>query len=141
MNHFFNFCFVVVNSYSAAILLYIGCLNSARLMHDGLFCNMLLWSMAKFDTTPLGRILNRFSRDIDTIDNILPQVIRQWMAMLGSVKTYQNVGFAFRSQSTLVIFFQIFDTVKYQNFHLHVVDGIYISFKEANCMLSLLISH
>lgn len=114
-----------MNSYAAAILLYVGCINSARIMHDGLFSNMLLWSMAKFDTTPLGRILNRFSKDIDTIDNILPQVIRQWINMLGSVKRNQNV---FNDQ--LLLFSQsigcpIFDTVKFQNFHLHDVANTY----------------
>ena len=35
--------------------------------------------MMFFETTPVGRILNRFSRDIETIDNVLPSLIRSWL--------------------------------------------------------------
>lgn len=41
--------------------------------------------MGRFDTTPLGRILNRFSKDVDVVDNILPQVIRSWIMMFFGV--------------------------------------------------------
>ena len=41
--------------------------------------------MAFFDTTPLGRIVNRFSKDIDTVDSGLPMNIRMWLNCMFSV--------------------------------------------------------
>lgn len=55
-------------------------------MHNILLKYVLRWPMELFDTTPLGRILNRFSKDVDTVDNVLPQVIKSWMFMFFGVK-------------------------------------------------------
>ncbi|KAF2084152.1 ABC multidrug transporter-like protein [Saccharata proteae CBS 121410] len=41
--------------------------------------------MSFFDTTPLGRITNRFSRDIDTMDNTLTDSMRMFMLTMAMI--------------------------------------------------------
>ncbi|PAV74681.1 hypothetical protein WR25_19463 isoform C [Diploscapter pachys] len=60
-------CFLV----SLIILVY-ACLNASRNLHKPLIHNLLRSPMSFFDTTPLGRILNRCAKDIEVIDASLP---------------------------------------------------------------------
>ena len=46
--------------------------HASRVIHKKMLDRILHAPMAFFDTTPIGRIVNRFSRDIDTIDMELP---------------------------------------------------------------------
>lgn len=49
--------------------LFVKCtVKAASALHDKLFGRLLLSPMRFFDTTPLGRILTRFSRDMDEVD-------------------------------------------------------------------------
>lgn len=59
--------------------------NVSRAIHYGAIQGILHAPMSFFDTTPLGRITNRFSKDIDTIDNVLTDSFRMFMSTLGSV--------------------------------------------------------
>ncbi|XP_068898237.1 multidrug resistance-associated protein 1 isoform X2 [Tenebrio molitor] len=70
----------------SALTLYIGALNGARILHHLLLSNILRVPCTTFfDVTPVGRILNRFSKDIDTLDNILPMTLRGWITCFFSV--------------------------------------------------------
>ncbi|XP_066291267.1 multidrug resistance-associated protein 1-like isoform X3 [Branchiostoma lanceolatum] len=59
---------VVLTAFSVAV----GGFVSARHMHRLLVSNVLRLPMTFFDSTPVGRILNRFSQDINTVDSVLP---------------------------------------------------------------------
>ncbi|KAK4880096.1 hypothetical protein RN001_008242 [Aquatica leii] len=48
---------------------------SSKNLHNAMFISVIKATMRFFDTNPSGRILNRFSKDIGTIDELLPKVI------------------------------------------------------------------
>ncbi|XP_031697688.1 multidrug resistance-associated protein 9-like isoform X2 [Anarrhichthys ocellatus] len=47
-------------------------LNAATNFHDTMFKKIFSSPMSFFDTTPTGRILNRFSKDQEEVDTVLP---------------------------------------------------------------------
>ncbi|XP_043188281.1 multidrug resistance-associated protein 1-like isoform X3 [Amphibalanus amphitrite] len=65
-----------VFSVLAAFSLYTCLLIGAQIMHSDLMHNVIRLPMSFFDTTPLGRTINRFSKDVDVLDNTMPMVIR-----------------------------------------------------------------
>ncbi|KAN0064818.1 hypothetical protein ACQY0O_001875 [Thecaphora frezii] len=50
-------------------------IRSARKFHDDMFHAVMRSPLQWFETTPTGRLLNLFSRDVNVIDEILPRVI------------------------------------------------------------------
>ncbi|RUS73809.1 hypothetical protein EGW08_018426, partial [Elysia chlorotica] len=59
---------------------YWRCLVKASERLHGLLLERLFHApMSFFDQTPMGRILNRFSRDVDTVDNTLPLILRDFL--------------------------------------------------------------
>ncbi|KAF8928491.1 hypothetical protein BGZ47_001580, partial [Haplosporangium gracile] len=57
---------VMLGSY----VLVLAILKGSRVIHDSAFLSVLRSPMSFFDTTPAGRILNRFSKDVSTVDNM-----------------------------------------------------------------------
>ncbi|XP_068124294.1 ATP-binding cassette sub-family C member 5-like isoform X2 [Hyperolius riggenbachi] len=54
-------------------------LKASTKLHDLLFHKVLHSPVRLFDTTPLGRILNRFTKDVDEVDVRLPNLMEQLM--------------------------------------------------------------
>lgn len=77
--------FVVIAVFISSLYLALGTLLAARYLHCQMLSHVLSNPLRFFDTTPTGRILNRFSKDIDTMDNTIPHNIRAWLTCLFSV--------------------------------------------------------
>nr|XP_054316063.1 ATP-binding cassette sub-family C member 3 isoform X1 [Pongo pygmaeus] len=59
----------------SAMAMAAGGIQAARVLHQALLHNKIRSPQSFFDTTPSGRILNRFSKDIYVIDEVLAPVI------------------------------------------------------------------
>ncbi|KAL5281122.1 ABCC2.2 family protein [Megaselia abdita] len=74
-----------ITVYFQFLLVSLGCLYSSKIMHNILMTYVMHWPMENFDTTPLGRVLNRFSKDVDTLDNVLPHLLRAFFSQAFAV--------------------------------------------------------
>ncbi|KAI4719614.1 ABC multidrug transporter-like protein [Aureobasidium sp. EXF-10727] len=61
-----------------------GTRASATLLHNAV-TRVLRAPMSFFDTTPLGRITNRFSKDVDTMDNALTDAFRMFFMTMAQI--------------------------------------------------------
>ncbi|KAJ0175661.1 hypothetical protein K1T71_008820 [Dendrolimus kikuchii] len=80
----------VVSVSVSSLALYLGTLGAARALHAALVAGVLRApTIGFFDCTPVGRVLNRFSKDVDVLDNVLPMTLRGWtscfFAVLGTL--------------------------------------------------------
>uniref|UniRef100_A0A669DGK9 ABC-type glutathione-S-conjugate transporter n=1 Tax=Oreochromis niloticus TaxID=8128 RepID=A0A669DGK9_ORENI len=67
------------------LLLANASINASRILHSRLLNNILRVPMVFFDTTPIGRVINRFAKDIFTIDEAIPTNLRACLLCLMSV--------------------------------------------------------
>ncbi|XP_031835583.1 ATP-binding cassette sub-family C member 4-like isoform X1 [Nomia melanderi] len=75
--HVYTFCvvvsivFIVVRNF----FLMSVCVNASKNIYNIMFWNMLRTTMSFFHRNSAGRILNRFSKDVSTMDELLPAVL------------------------------------------------------------------
>ncbi|KAG0275589.1 hypothetical protein BGZ95_008606, partial [Linnemannia exigua] len=59
-------------------------IRGARTLHNRLLTRVLRYPMSTFDTTPMGRIVNRFSSDVAVIDSGLPESLPGFLGFSAS---------------------------------------------------------
>ncbi|KFP60508.1 Canalicular multispecific organic anion transporter 2, partial [Cariama cristata] len=78
---------VLISSFTLAV----GGINAARTLHAALLENKFHTPQSFYDITPTGRIINRFSKDIYVIDEVIPPTILMFL------------GTFFTSLSTMIV--------------------------------------
>lgn len=80
---------VFIIAFIRSYVFYNICMRCSQRLHDLVFGALIRASMRFFDTNPSGRILNRFSKDIGAIDELLPKAFLDAtqiiLAMCGSL--------------------------------------------------------
>ncbi|XP_039649399.1 multidrug resistance-associated protein 4-like isoform X1 [Perca fluviatilis] len=77
----------VVFGYARSLVIFHGLVRSAQALHNSMFSAVLRTHVRFFDVNPIGRILNRFSKDISQMDSMLPITFVDFYQLF-----LQNVG-------------------------------------------------
>ena len=82
------FCMLIVSYISAVMVVcysvtaLVRMIRATGVLHEKMLRNILRGPMSFFDTTPIGRIVNRFSQDIESIDLKIPQSVESFLDCL-----------------------------------------------------------
>lgn len=74
-----------VVTFACSAWFYLSTLRASRKLHNAALASVMLAPLSYFDTTPLGRILARFSKDTDGVDSLLPTSIYTAMLTCGNL--------------------------------------------------------
>lgn len=53
------------------------CIKASQNLHDKMFHGLITTKMRFFDVNPVGRIMNRFTKDLGSVDEMLPRTLME----------------------------------------------------------------
>lgn len=75
---------------STSYAFYNLCMKASNNLHNSMFSKIVYATMFFFNTTPSGRILNRFSKDMGSVDEMLPLTLGDALQVSSSSRTKVN---------------------------------------------------
>uniref|UniRef100_A0A914IDL3 ABC-type glutathione-S-conjugate transporter n=1 Tax=Globodera rostochiensis TaxID=31243 RepID=A0A914IDL3_GLORO len=78
-----------------AVIMSLGMVYAGYAMHERMLRSILRSPISFFDVTPLGRILNRFSKDVDNLDSAIPRSLSSFIqTVFASMQTLVTIVYA-----------------------------------------------
>ena len=126
--------FVLFGSFALAV----AAIFASQRLHDNMLKNIMRSPMSFYDTTPLGRILNRFSKDIYTIDEVIPRSMWSFIfTLLSVISTIIVIVIATPVFAIVIIPLAIFYAIVQVSILLHPKRYLTLSLTRAKCLLHL----
>nr|UEO57356.1 ABCC2 [Conogethes punctiferalis] len=72
---------IIVFAQLRIITFVVTCVRASQNIHDKVFKNLIMAVKLFFDSSPSGRILNRFSKDLGAVDELLPRSMLETLQM------------------------------------------------------------
>nr|CAD7398178.1 unnamed protein product [Timema poppensis] len=91
--------FLIVIAFVRSFTFYTVCMRSSVSLHNDMFNSVIRTPVRFFDVNPSGRVLNRFAKDIGSVDELLPKSLmdasQTMFIMLGSLVVGVTVNYWF----------------------------------------------
>ncbi|KAL7891061.1 hypothetical protein AOLI_G00005370 [Acnodon oligacanthus] len=85
----------VIFGFMRCLMMFNGLVRSAQMLHNRMFSCILRTPVRFFDINPIGRILNRFTKDIGHLDSLLPwtfvDFIQAFLQIIGVIAVAASV--------------------------------------------------
>ncbi|KAK4880384.1 hypothetical protein RN001_008530 [Aquatica leii] len=86
----------VILTLSRSLTFFYACMKSSIQLHDNMFSSIINATMRFFNTNSSGRILNRFSKDMGAIDELLPSAmidcVQIFLVLIGIIAVVGSVN-------------------------------------------------
>ena len=108
----------------------VGTIKAAAKLHRDMLWCVMRTPIAFFNTTPLGRIINRFNHDISNIDEEIPFSVLEtvsnmtWFLVIISVILYNNPYMAIQIVVVTILFSVLYKVYLWTSRQLHRLDSI-----------------
>lgn len=85
LTKFISCCLTGIAVFGYSICMSIGGILASRYLHQAMLYDVLRSPMSFFEKTPSGNLVNRFAKEMDTIDSVIPSIIKMFMGSMFTV--------------------------------------------------------
>lgn len=78
-------CLTGIAVFGYSLCMSIGGILASRYLHQLMLYDVLRSPMSFFEKTPSGNLVNRFAKEMDTIDSVIPSIIKMFMGSMFTV--------------------------------------------------------